>query len=76
MDNGKFAHACGCVMHQEWSDESLFIVNNIKTSKKYSKKVVVEMRNNLLITQDCQLLCTACYSHFKATRLVATVSIN
>lgn len=64
-DDGKFSKRCGCIMHSTWSEQSLFEVFNLKTSKKFSMKIISEMKASMLLPKYGTLICTACYDKYK-----------
>ena len=64
-DDGKFAQLCGCIMHDTWSDDALYTVKNVKKSKKFSSKVIEDMRAQKVLSTYGNLVCDACYNRFK-----------
>ena len=64
-DLGKFIQRCGCVMHEQWSNDSLYEVRNIKKSKVFGNNIIRRMRNEYLLPQKSNVLCTACYKVYK-----------
>ena len=64
-DSGQFGHSCGCLMHVEWSEKHLYVVHNIKRSKKFGATLISEMRKNGFLLKQGNFLCTACYNEYK-----------
>ena len=64
-DTGKFARNCGCLMHQTWSYTSTYEVLHTEKSKRFTKAVIDNMRQQSYLGKYGKLLCTACYEHFK-----------
>ena len=56
-DNEQFGHSCGCFMHVQWSEKHLYVVHNIKRSKKFGETLISEMRRNGFLLQQGNFLC-------------------
>ena len=68
--DGKFFKKCGCIIHSQWTQNTLFEVFNLKTSKKFSFNVIKEMKAAMYLSEYGTLVCNVCYSKFKETRYV------
>ena len=65
-ESGKFQSHCGCIMHDEWTQDKLYNVRNISKSGVFGKQIIAEMRKRSFISPRGNILCTECYDTFKS----------
>ena len=64
-EDGKYKPVCSCINHQEWSNNAIWKLINMRKSSLFSANIIKKMRKVGFISAKSNVLCTEGYKKYK-----------